>query len=90
MNSPVLIPAVDSDLAIVEDVIDIKLGTTIRQGFALPKPDLSTFNGNPMVYWSFIRSFENSIERNATSESEKLIICYSIRAEMQGRRLSVV
>ena len=64
--------SVDSDLAIVEDVLD-KLGTTIRQGFALPKPDLSTFDGNPMVYWSFIRSFENSIERNATSESEKLM-----------------
>ena len=55
---------VNSDVAIVEDVLD-KLGSTIRQGFALPKPDLSTFNGNPMEYWSFIRSFENTIERNA-------------------------
>ncbi|XP_078372731.1 uncharacterized protein LOC144656384, partial [Oculina patagonica] len=64
--------SVDSEFAIVEDVLD-KLGSTIRQGFALPKPDLSTFDGNPMEYWSFIRSFENTIERNATSESEKLM-----------------
>ncbi|KAL9953349.1 hypothetical protein ACROYT_G040751 [Oculina patagonica] len=49
------------------------MGSTIRQGFALPKPELSTFDGNPMEYWSFIRSFENTIERNATSESEKLM-----------------
>ena len=63
---------VNSDVAIVEDVLD-KLGSTIRQGFALPKPDLSTFNGNPMEYWSFIRSFENTIERNASNESEKLM-----------------
>ncbi|KAL9986270.1 hypothetical protein ACROYT_G000387 [Oculina patagonica] len=64
--------SVDSEFAIVEDVLD-KLGSTIRQGFALPKPDLSTFDGNPMEYRSFIRSFENTIERNATSESEKLM-----------------
>ena len=64
--------SVVSDLAIVEDVLD-KLGTTIRQGFALLKPHLSTFDGNPMVYWSFTWSSVNSIERNATSESEKLM-----------------
>ena len=29
--------SVDSDFAIVEDVLD-KLGSLIRQGFALPKP----------------------------------------------------
>ena len=40
-----------------------KLGTVIRQGFALPKPDRSIFDGNP---------FENTVERNVVSENEKL------------------
>ena len=48
--------SVDSDFAIVEDVRD-KLGSTVREGFALPKPDLSVFDGNPL-------SFENTVERN--------------------------
>lgn len=61
----------DSAFAMVEDMLG-KLGSTIRQGFALPKPDLSAFDGNPLEYWSFIRTFENSIERNAANESEKL------------------
>ena len=58
--------------AIIEDMLD-KLALKIRQGFALPKPDLSTFESNPMKYWSFIRSFENTIKQNAISESEKLM-----------------
>ena len=48
---------VDSDFAIVEDVLD-KLRSTIRQGFVLPKPELSVFDGNAMEYRSFIQSFE--------------------------------
>ena len=38
------------------------LAATIRQGFVLPKPELSKFDGNPLQYWSFIRSFENNSE----------------------------
>ena len=38
--------SVDSDFAIVEDMLD-KLGSTTRQGFELPKPDLSIFDGKP-------------------------------------------
>lgn len=48
------------------------IAATIRQGFVLPKPELSKFDGNPLQYWSFIRSFENNIERNASDENEKL------------------
>lgn len=40
--------------------------------FALPKPELSKFNGNPLEFWNFIHSFENNIEKNASDESEKL------------------
>ena len=48
------------------------VASTIRQGFPLPKPELSNFDGNPLEFWNFIRSFENNIEKNASDESEKL------------------
>ena len=54
------------------DLLD-RMALTIKQGFALPKPELPTFDGNPLEYWNFIKSFETNIERNATSESEKLM-----------------
>jgi hypothetical protein len=50
-----------------------QLAMTIRQGFVLPKPDLPKFDGNPLNYWGFIRSFENTIERNTFNENEKLM-----------------
>lgn len=46
--------------------------TTIRQGFFLPKPDLSLFDSNPLEFWSFMRSFENNIEKNTSDESARL------------------
>ena len=48
------------------------MASTIRQGFTLPKPELSSFNGNPLEFWSFVRSFENNIEKNTQDESERL------------------
>ena len=48
------------------------MASTIRQGFALPKPELNKFDGNPLEFWNFIRSFENNIEKNASNEGEKL------------------
>ena len=48
------------------------VASTIGQGFALPKPKLSKFDGNPLEFWNFIRSFESNIEKNASDESEKL------------------
>jgi len=48
------------------------VASTIKQGFALPKPDLSKFDGNPLGFWNFIRSFGSNIEKNASDESEKL------------------
>ena len=58
------------DSVLSEDVLD-RIASTIKQGFALPKPELSIFDGNPLEYWNFIKSFETSIERNAVNESEK-------------------
>ena len=50
-----------------------KMALTIKQGFALPKKELPVFDGDPLDYWNFIKSFENSIVNNAVSESEKLM-----------------
>ena len=50
------------------------MASTIWQGFALPKPELSKFAGNPLVdeFWNLICSFERNIEKNVSDESEKL------------------
>lgn len=34
--------------------------------------ELSSFNGNPLEFWGFMRSFENSIEKNTRNECERL------------------
>ena len=49
-----------------------QLTMTIRQGFVLLKPELTKSDGKPLHYWSFIRSFENTIERNTFDENKKL------------------
>jgi hypothetical protein len=38
----------------------------------LPKTELQTFDGNPLQYWSFIRSFENCVERQSVDSNAKL------------------
>ena len=49
------------------------MALTIKQGFALPKKELPVFDGDPLDYWNFTKSFENSIVSNAARESEKLV-----------------
>ena len=38
----------------------------------LPQPDVPVFSGNPIEYWTFIRAFENLIDKKTTSESARL------------------
>ena len=38
----------------------------------LPQPDIPVFSGNPIEYWTFIRAFENLIDKKTTSESARL------------------
>lgn len=38
----------------------------------LPQPDVPVFSGNPIKYWTFIRAFENLINKKTTSESARL------------------
>ena len=49
------------------------MALTIKQGIALLKKELAIFNGDPLKYWNFIKSFETSIATNAASESKKLM-----------------
>ena len=48
------------------------MASTIKQGFSLPKPDISKFDGNPLDYWNFVRSFDNGIAKNASDDGERL------------------
>ena len=48
------------------------MASTIKQ-FSLPKPEISKCDGNLLDYWNFVlRSFENSIARSASDDSERL------------------
>jgi len=38
----------------------------------LPQPGVPVFSGNPIEYWTFIRAFENLIDKKTTSESARL------------------
>ena len=38
----------------------------------LPQPDVPVFSGNPIEYWTFIRAFENLIDKKTTCESARL------------------
>ena len=48
------------------------MASMIKQGFCLPKPDISKFDRNPLDYWNFFRSFENSIAGNTSDDSKRL------------------
>ncbi|KAK2565608.1 hypothetical protein P5673_010736 [Acropora cervicornis] len=48
------------------------MASTIKQGFPLPKPDISKFDGNPLDYWNFVRCFDNGIAKNALDDGERL------------------
>ena len=40
--------------------------------FALPKSELMSFDGDPLKYFLFMRSFENSIEKDADDKSRRM------------------
>ena len=54
------------------------MALTIKQGFGLPKKELAIFDGDPLEYWNFIKSFETSIVSNVAGESEKLMYVLSV------------
>ena len=38
----------------------------------IPKVEISVFDGDPMKYWTFIRTFENSVEKDTVDSCAKL------------------
>ena len=38
----------------------------------LPKAELTTFDGNPLTYWTFVRAFHNAVRKETTSDAAKL------------------
>ena len=38
----------------------------------LPKPELLTFDGNPLQYWRFVRNYEQNIEAKTKDNGERL------------------
>ena len=56
----------------------------------LPKAELMTFNGDPLEFWMFMCSFDNSIGSAATDHSAKLNSLFSIVKEKPSRSSSAV
>ena len=50
----------ENEYFLPEEFVD-KMALNIKQGFALPKKELAIFDGDPLEYWNFIKSFETSI-----------------------------
>lgn len=49
------------------------MASTICKGFELPKPELLTFDGNPMSYHKFIENFEANLAKEANSDQMRLV-----------------
>ena len=49
--------------------------------FALPKPELMSFDGDSLKYFLFMRSFEDSVEKDTDDKSRRLqlLIQYCIK-----------
>ena len=46
------------------------LSTAIREGIALPKRNLPTFDGNPLHYYGFLKSFETVMKQVSDPASQ--------------------
>jgi len=48
------------------------LSTAIREGIALPKRNLPTFDGNPLHYYGFLKSFEETVMKQVSDPASQL------------------
>jgi len=57
------------------------LSTAIREGIALPKRNLPTFDGNPLHYYGFLKSFEETVMKQVSDPASQLayLICAAIK-----------
>jgi len=69
------------------------LRDVLYQGFTLPKITLRTFDGNPLDYYGFIKSFSATIREQVTepaSQLEYLIDMCTGKARESIKHLSIV
>ncbi|XP_038061252.1 uncharacterized protein LOC119731982 [Patiria miniata] len=45
---------------------------SLVEALQLPKAELTTFDGDPLKYWTFIREFQNTVARETVSDGAKL------------------
>ena len=45
----------------------------MNEGFNLPKPELLTFDSNPLNYWRFVTNFETNIAKETRSARKRLV-----------------
>jgi len=53
----------------------------------IPKLEIMTFNGEPLKYWPFIRSFENAVDKLLVDDSAEL---YRLIQYCTGKALKVI
>ena len=67
---------------LVQSSSDVSLLQVIHQGqqqqrqllnaIQIPKVEIAVFDGDPMKYWTFIRTFENSVEKDTVDSNSRL------------------
>jgi hypothetical protein len=48
--------------------------SALVEALQIPKTELMTFDGDPLKYWMFVRSFENSVEKNYIGDAARLTL----------------
>ena len=48
------------------------MASAVRESFMMPKPEILTFNGDPVTYYKFIRCFETNIQDRISDSSLRL------------------
>ncbi|XP_033111196.1 uncharacterized protein LOC117112236 [Anneissia japonica] len=46
---------------------------SLVEALQLPKNELPVFDGDPLKYWSFIRAFDNTVDKKTTDDGAKLM-----------------
>lgn len=49
-----------------------KITSVMANALMLPKPELLTFDGNPLKYWGFVRNYQQNIEAKTADSGERL------------------
>ena len=70
LNSPISNPPVSSGVDLMQRLADLLTQRQDRD--SLPRPEPEVFNGNPLRYPNWVKSFETFIERKTKDPSERL------------------